>query len=628
MANIRFEKIKIHNFLSFGDAEYNLDDNGFVLVTGENHCEADSANSNGSGKSTLWCAISWALTGQTIRGTKDVCNNRLEDGAIVELEFTVNNDRYRIIRAKNNKQYKTNLLLYVNDKDVSGKGIRDTEKILTEYLPDITSTLLGSVIIMGQGLPCRFSANTPSGRKEVLENLFNSDFMIEDIKARIETRKTFVSEQLNELEQTINALMVDVGTKTQLKEDAEKTLAEMPGIDDLQNTLAGYQDELATATAEVNRVATEKDKADEKVTSLSADLLSISVKKNDRITTVAQKLQEELSSLSDKEAEIKSVAMVLSNEVKAIDEIKDICPTCGQPIKGVVKPNIDDKRKQLEQYRTDYKAVLAEKKTAQAKADDEKAKIEAEFAERLHSAEAELNGAKTVQSNLSAQYQQALRVQSQKSASVEAYKAKIAEHTATIDRLNNRIAELTAQTDEIKDNIKTNQEKAEQLKARQEILSMLSTVTSRDFRGVLLQNILASVNEKIAEYCTYVYDGNKIVLSADGNNITIKCGDTFYENLSGGERRKVDVIIQLSIRATLMAYMGFSTNICVFDEVFDGLDWQGCDKIVSLITSKLNEVTSVYIITHRKDIDIPFDSHITIVKNEEGISHIAYDTVL
>ena len=329
MANIRFEKIKIHNFLSFGDAEYNLDDNGFVLVTGENHCEADSANSNGSGKSTLWCAISWALTGQTIRGTKDVCNNRLEDGAIVELEFTVNNDRYRIIRAKNNKQYKTNLLLYVNDKDVSGKGIRDTEKILTEYLPDITSTLLGSVIIMGQGLPCRFSANTPSGRKEVLENLFNSDFMIEDIKARIETRKTFVSEQLNELEQTINALMVDVGTKTQLKEDAEKTLAEMPGIDDLQNTLAGYQDELATATAEVNRVATEKDRADEKVTSLSADLLSISVKKNDRITAVAQKLQEELSSLSDKEAEIKSVAMVLSNEVKAIDEIKDICPTCG-----------------------------------------------------------------------------------------------------------------------------------------------------------------------------------------------------------------------------------------------------------------------------------------------------------
>ena len=628
MASIKFERIKIHNFLSFGDAEYNLDDNGFVLVTGENHCEADSANSNGSGKSTLWCAISWALTGQTIRGTKDVCNNRLTDGAIVEIEFTVNTDRYRIIRAKNSKQYKTNLLLYVNDKDVSGKGIRDTEKILSEYLPDITSTLLGSVIIMGQGLPCRFSANTPSGRKEVLENLFNADFMIEDIKAKVDIRKNALAAEMDEIEQGINALKVELGIKTQHKEDTERTLAEMPSIADLQSSLTAYQQEYDEATAEVGRVATEKQKAELRVQEQTEAYMGVSVAKSDRLTALAEQLQKELSTLSERESEIKSVAMVLSSEVKAVDEIKDVCPTCGQPIKGVVKPNIDDKRKQLEQYRIDYKAVLAEKKTIQAKADEEKARIEAEFAEQLRSVEAELKGAKTVHSNISLQYQQALKTQSQKSANVETCKAKVAEHATTYDKLNHRIAELTEQIDGINAQITEQQQSAERIKARQEILSKISTITSRDFRGVLLQNILASVNEKITEYCGYVYDGNKITLSAEGNNITIKCGDTFYENLSGGERRKVDVIIQLSIRATLMEYMGFSTNICVFDEVFDGLDWQGCDKIVSLITSKLSEVTSVYIITHRKDIDIPFDNHITIIKNEEGISHISYGSVL
>ena len=356
--------------------------------------------------------------------------------------------------------------------------------------------------------------------------------------------------------------------------------------------------------------------------------MGVSVAKSDRLTALAEQLQKELSALSERESEIKSVAMVLSSEVKAVDEIKDVCPTCGQPIKGVVKPNIDDKRKQLEQYRIDYKAVLAEKKTIQAKADEEKARIEAEFAEEVRSVEAELSGAKTVHSDISLQYKQALKTQSQKSANVETYKAKVAEHATTYDKLNHRIAELTEQIDGINAQITEQQQSAERIKARQEILSKISTITSRDFRGVLLQNILASVNEKITEYCGYVYDGNKITLSAEGNNITIKCGDTFYENLSGGERRKVDVIIQLSIRATLMAYMGFSTNICVFDEVFDGLDWQGCDKIVSLITSKVSEVTSVYIITHRKDMDIPFDSNITIIKNEEGISHISYGSVL
>ena len=44
-----------------------------------------------------------------------------------------------------------------------------SSKILQEELPDLTSTLLTSVIIFGQGLPQRFSNNTPSGRKEILE---------------------------------------------------------------------------------------------------------------------------------------------------------------------------------------------------------------------------------------------------------------------------------------------------------------------------------------------------------------------------------------------------------------------------------------------------------------------------
>ena len=77
-----------------------------------------------------------------------------------------------------------------NGEDVSGKGIRDSEKLLSEYLPDLTSSFLGSVIILGQGLPQRFSNNTPSGRKDVLEKLSKSDFMIEDLKQKVSDRKT------------------------------------------------------------------------------------------------------------------------------------------------------------------------------------------------------------------------------------------------------------------------------------------------------------------------------------------------------------------------------------------------------------------------------------------------------
>ena len=91
----------------------------------------------------------------------------------------------------------------MNDKDVSGKGIRESEAILNKYLPDLTSQLIGSIIILGQGLPYKFSNNTPSGRKEVLEQLSKSDFMIQDLKDRINERSKLLTQNLRELEDKI-----------------------------------------------------------------------------------------------------------------------------------------------------------------------------------------------------------------------------------------------------------------------------------------------------------------------------------------------------------------------------------------------------------------------------------------
>ena len=194
--NICFQKVTLHNFLSFGDAEVDLNDSSYTLVSGINNCKLDLAKSNGSGKSSLWESIIWVLTGDTIRGTKDVVNRYGKDGTYVELTFKIDKNDYKIIRYKDYSNIGTNLKLYINNEDKSGKGIRDTEKLLEQYLPDINSSLLGSVIILGQGLPQRFTNNTPSGRKEVLEKLSKSDFMIEDIKSKLSNRKQYLNDEL------------------------------------------------------------------------------------------------------------------------------------------------------------------------------------------------------------------------------------------------------------------------------------------------------------------------------------------------------------------------------------------------------------------------------------------------
>ena len=186
---IKFRNVKIKNFFSIGDAELSLSDNGYVFIKGINNFTEDNARANGVGKTALLDSIIWNLTGETSRGTKDVVNKYSQGGTRVELEFDIDNDHYKVIRCKEDSEFGTNLFIYKNNENKSGKGIRDTEKILQEYLPDLNAQLLGSVIILGQGLPQRFTNNTPSGRKEVLEKLSKSDFMIADIKDRLSKRK-------------------------------------------------------------------------------------------------------------------------------------------------------------------------------------------------------------------------------------------------------------------------------------------------------------------------------------------------------------------------------------------------------------------------------------------------------
>ena len=67
---IEFKKLHISNFMSFGEVELIFDNSGFIKVSGRNENGHDAAVSNGSGKSALWEAVVWAITGETIRGTK------------------------------------------------------------------------------------------------------------------------------------------------------------------------------------------------------------------------------------------------------------------------------------------------------------------------------------------------------------------------------------------------------------------------------------------------------------------------------------------------------------------------------------------------------------------------------
>ena len=614
---INFKNVRMNNFMSFENASLSLVNQGFTLVSGVNNNKEDFAKSNGSGKSSIWESIIWCLTGETIRGTKQVSNKYTNDGALVELEFSIDNNTYRVLRTKDSKEYGSNLKIYVNNQDKSGKGIRDSEKILQELLPDLNANLLGSVIILGQGLPQRFTNNTPAGRKEVLEKLSKSDFMIEDIKSKLADRKNFLNTELRKYEDSILSLESKKSVlQSQLDKD-EQFLKEQPFID-FDNEFVGY--EIGISALKSNLVVHDYHlkESEEKGKEISERYNKFDLDFKDFQLANATAYSEKIDPIVKQRLENQFKITQLNKDITKAKSVKDICPTCGQKIHDVHKIDTTDMEKEVSELTVLNEElnnqVQALKKESCDKEDEFKSTQENEkqvVKEMLDKARAEYKQILLDKDNDVKQ----LHKQELEFENLKNLQARLKSIYDSIDSMKEQIGKLSQE-------ILYNIIEKDNLKDRLDLVNKMVTIATRDFRGVLLSEIINFIDNKSKEYSQEIFETSKIDFKLNGNNIDISYCGKQYENLSGGEKQKIDLIVQFSIRDMLSKFLNFSSNILVLDEIFDNLDSIGCQKVIDLISNKLVDVSSIFIVTHHSDIQIPSDNEIVIVKDEKGISSV------
>lgn len=619
---INFKRIKFSNFFSFKYADIDLTNRGYTIVKGVNNNPIDNSQSNGSGKSSIWEAISYALTGTTIRGVKDVVNNKGDDGAIVELEFDIDRDHYRVCRYKDTKEFKTDLKIYINGEDKSGKGIRDSEKLLAQYIPDLNAQLIGSVIVLGQGLPQRFTNNTPSGRKEILEKLSKSDFMIEDLKNRINDRKQVLAKKLRDVEDTI---LTKKTRQESIKDQVEATKNRLNSMGDtveLDNKISDLKTSLEVTGVNLGN---DKVKLDNLFTDLNNErskYSTISDRKSAEVSDIESKYKQEIDDQNELISTHKLKISSIKNEINKIESIKDVCPTCGQKIPNVHKPDATNLKEDLTKEQEALE-ILTEKldnvKTKKTLEIDTISKKYDSLKEESYNRGNELRKS----------YDDLKRVIDDKQRLFDNDKNQLAKLESTrlsYDTLKNdlikTIDNLEQSARAINKELLYNYNIKSDIEARQAVVNKMFTLATRDFRGLLLSNVINFIDQKAKEYSLEVFGTDKLDFKLDGNNIDIMYDGKQIESLSGGEAKKVDIIIQFAIRDMLCKFLGFSCNILVADELFDACDRLGCQKIIDLISNKLCDIESVFIVTHHSDLNLPEDSIITVEKDENGISRI------
>lgn len=618
---IQFKRVIVHNFGSYGHVELDLQNKGFCLVSGQNNYVKDNALSNGSGKSFLWSAICCALTGETINGIKTNLKNINidEPECYVQLDFLYNKDLFSLTRTISPK---SDLKIFKNDIDFSGKGIRESERKLQELLPEINKDLIASTIIIGQGMPNKFSSFSPSGRKDLLEKLTKSDFMIEDLKMRIQTRQQELASKVREFEDSLIVNKTQLNNNLNHLDTLRATISsqQQPKFDLLieskKTKIEQTQQELEYYETLATKLETQQEELNKQLLAVTDEKAKISSEELTAYTISYTKLTTEKTKL---EADITS----LTREISKLRSIVDICPTCGQNLPNVQKPNTSMQEEALHELQIDLTGVNDSIAKCNQQHQEYIAQINSAFNDEitnlktlLASIKQDLNANKSNYTNCMAileteknAYNKLLYDKQNWDSFVKNQQKEVETLEAEIARLTNLIAITSLSKEDFDQRIA--------------IVKKMDSLIRRDFRGYLLTNIISYIDNRAKDFCSTVFGTKELSLSINGNALDITyCGKPF-DGLSGGEKQRVDLILQLAIRDLLTSYLGLSANILVLDEVTDFLDKKSCQAVMQLLEKELQTVESVFIISHHaEELELPVDSEIKVIKNELGISEI------
>lgn len=562
--NLEFKSINIKSFMSIGEVNLDLTDRGLTLVEGQNQFEP-LLNSNGSGKSALFESILWVLTGSTSRGLKHVSNKYTEQGAQVELDLTINGVEYTITRSEKPSK---SLSILQGEVDLSGATYTKSNSVLSDLLNGIDYDQLTSIILLSQGLPGRFTSLSPSARKSRLESISGITENLQSLSTSIDYKYNQINSELTSTRSILSKLEGSISSLDQSNSRIESKLKE-PLIE--ASEYNKIIEELNTLESEISELQSTKDTISQKVSELSKDKSQLTMSKS-QITQQVNRIKSELASFS-----------------------KSVCPTCGATREFTNEIN----------QRTEELQTLIPQ--------------EAEFNVKLESIEeilpeltSELQSITQELTNKSRRLSEITQI----SKEYEAQESERSNYQAVIDENNSEIAKLSEDRSALT-------EKVSELSDQLAIASYYKSNLSKKFRTYLMESVVESMNSKLSEISKFLYQvQGEVTLQCNGNNIDIYLGDREVESLSGGELRRVDLIIQLAQRELTEQYSGFSCNLLVLDEVLDYLDASGVSNVISMIEAKSMDVNTLMVVSHRSDIDLSCDTKLTVVKGSNQISQL------
>ena len=574
---ITLQTLKWDNCFSYGSGnELQLNDNTVTQILG----------TNGMGKSSIPLIIEEALYNKNSKGIKkaDIPNRYVNNGYNISLSFTKDEDRYEITV---NRKTSIKVKLEKNGNDISSHTATNTYKTLQEVL-GVDFKTFSQLVYQNTNASLQFLTATDANRKKFLIDLLHLEKYVE----LFEVFKS-ASKDVSSRSATIAGKLATV--EKWLKDNKLSDTFILPMLD-LQIDTSEDEKALSSLMVEIENIS-EKNK---KINTNNQykrllDQIDMMAIRNSTVTQYESydELQSELGSLQ-------AVATGAQRTLKKLEQLKEVCPTCKQPIDvSAEKAMIAGERDKL--------------LSAQEKIDGIKPRIiqikenNAEF-ERNEKASRDLEDLlrsfdRSLPTSILDQEQLEDQLQSVQSRLHDA-KRELAENAAENERrtkLNTRIQVIEEQTAEF---VEQQEEYDGKLAGNQKLESELDILKkSFSTNGLLaykIENLVGELEELANEYLAELSDGRftlEFVVSNDKLNVEITDNGNVVDilALSSGELARVNTATLIAIRKLMSSISKSKINILFLDEVTNVLDDQGREKLVEVL---LREDMNTYIVSH------------------------------
>ena len=198
---IIFKKIKIQNFLSYGndDTTINLERKEPTLISGINYDASTNGelDSNGSGKSSILMAISVALYDKAIGidnpKKNALINNINNKDMLVQIELKVGKKTYKISRYRKNKAMGGDgVKIEENNKDITPDSVANANKFIADHIMQIPFEIFGKIVAYAAGEDS-FLKMPLATQRDIIEELFSYTELTNKatiLKEKIKNNKT------------------------------------------------------------------------------------------------------------------------------------------------------------------------------------------------------------------------------------------------------------------------------------------------------------------------------------------------------------------------------------------------------------------------------------------------------